>query len=81
LPYGLFSGEGAYVSRFAFGETERSPRFGLGGILGASSWLAGAAPVWPRAGRGGIEGGALIVSMCVRVDGGDAGKSCSFECQ
>jgi hypothetical protein len=37
LPYGLFKGEGANVSLFGFGETERSPRFGLGGILGASS--------------------------------------------
>jgi hypothetical protein len=63
FPYGLFKGEGANVSLFGFGETERSPRFGRGGTLGASSWAPGAGLTWLRAGRGGIEGGALMVCV------------------
>jgi hypothetical protein len=67
FPYGLLRGEGANVSLFGLGETERSPRLGRGGILGASSWEAGAELFCPRAGRGGIEGGALI--FCVEFRG------------
>jgi hypothetical protein len=60
FPYELFKGEGAKVSLFGLGEAERSPRLGRGGTLGVSSCEAGAELFCPRAGRGGIEGGALI---------------------
>jgi hypothetical protein len=64
FPYGLFNGERAKVSLFGFGEMERSPRFGRGGTLGASSCEPAAELFEPRAGRGGIEGGALMIVVC-----------------
>lgn len=63
LPYGPLSGEGANVSLFGFGDVERSPRLGRGGTLGVSSCEAGAAVFWARVGRGGIDGGALMVGI------------------
>jgi hypothetical protein len=60
LPYGPLSGEGANVFLPALGDAERSPRLGLGGTTGASSCPDDAPVFCPRAGRGGIEGGALM---------------------
>lgn len=49
------------MSLFGLGEAERSPRLGLGGMTGASSCAPDAALFCARVGRGGIEGGALMV--------------------
>jgi len=84
FPYGLFRGEGAKVSLFGLGDVERSPRFGRGGTLGASNCEEGAEVFCPRAGRGGIEGGALIlwVEFCEDVVWGYEERRLSwFGCQ